>query len=45
MDEFSPGTVLVSLASTHYDPRRSLRSWSQYLEAIRPEPISMEGVR
>ncbi len=34
MSEFTPGTVLASLASTHYDPRRSLRSWDQYLEAI-----------
>ncbi len=33
---FSPGTVLVSMASSHYDKARSLRSWPEYLEAIRP---------
>jgi dTDP-4-dehydrorhamnose 3,5-epimerase-like enzyme len=32
---FTPGSVLVSLASTHYDCTRSLRSWDHYLEAIR----------
>jgi hypothetical protein len=35
MCRFAPGTVLVSLASTHYDCARSLRSWDQYREAIR----------
>lgn len=31
---FSPDTVFVSLASTHYDPKRSIRSWEEYLAAI-----------
>jgi hypothetical protein len=31
---FSPETVALVLASTHYDKSRSLRSWEDYLEAI-----------
>jgi hypothetical protein len=37
MREFAPGTVVVVLASTHYDKKRSIRSWEEYLEAISPE--------
>jgi hypothetical protein len=33
--DFAPGTVLVSMASTHYDTSRSLRSWDDYLGALR----------
>ncbi len=33
---FSPGTVLVSMASSHYDKARSIRSWPEFLEAIKP---------
>ena len=32
---FSEGAVLVSFASTHYDKARSIRSWPEYLDAIR----------
>lgn len=35
MQDFAPGTALVVLASTHYEPSRSIRSWEDYLEAIR----------
>jgi len=35
LSDFSPGTVMVSLASTHYDTARSIRSWADYLAAIR----------
>jgi hypothetical protein len=38
MTNFAPGTVMVSLASTHYDTARSIRSWPEYLAAIRPAP-------
>lgn len=31
---FSPDTVFVSLASTHYDSQRSIRSWEDYVAAI-----------
>ena len=34
--EFAPGTVLASFSSTHYDKTRSIRSWDDYLAAIRP---------
>ena len=30
--EFTPGAVAVVLASTHYDKKRSIRSWEEYLE-------------
>lgn len=33
--EFSPGAVMLSLASTHYDTARSIRSWDDYLASIR----------
>ena len=36
MQNISPDARLVVLASTHYDKQRSLRSWEEYLEAIRP---------
>lgn len=35
MTAFAPGTVLASFASTHYDPARSIRSWDDYLRAVR----------
>jgi hypothetical protein len=35
LSDFSPGTVMVSLASTHYDTTRSIRSWADYVAAIR----------
>lgn len=31
----SPSTILLVLASTHYDKTRSIRSWDEYLAAIR----------
>jgi hypothetical protein len=31
---FAPGTVLVSLANSHYDKAKSLRSWPEFLSAI-----------
>lgn len=31
---FSPGGVCLVLASTHYDMRKSLRSWPEYLKAV-----------
>ncbi|MGE3188309.1 MAG: FdtA/QdtA family cupin domain-containing protein [Vicinamibacterales bacterium] len=34
MANFSPGTVLASFASTHYDTTRSIRSWADYLAVI-----------
>lgn len=33
--DFSPRAVCLVLASTHYDMSRSLRSWEEYLKAIR----------
>jgi dTDP-4-dehydrorhamnose 3,5-epimerase-like enzyme len=35
MTNFEPGTVVISCASTHYDKSRSIRSWADYLAAIR----------
>ena len=32
---FSPGAVCLVMASTHYDKGRSLRTWEEYLEAVR----------
>ena len=34
MRDFAPGTVVASMASTHYDKNRSLRTWDAFLEAI-----------
>jgi hypothetical protein len=31
----SAGSVILVLASTHYDKSRSIRSWEEYLEEIR----------
>lgn len=31
----SPGASIMVLASTHYDRSRSIRTWEEYLEAIR----------
>jgi len=36
MRSFDPGTRALMLASTHYDSKRSIRSWEDYLEAIAP---------
>jgi len=36
MGNISADARLVVLASTHYDKRRSIRTWEEYLEAIRP---------
>jgi hypothetical protein len=35
LGQLSPGAVVLVLASTHYDKKRSIRSWEEYLEAIR----------
>lgn len=35
MTNFAPGTVMASIASTHYDSKRSIRSWAEYQDAIR----------
>ncbi len=32
--QFSPGAVCLALTDTHYDIKRSYRSWEAYLEAI-----------
>jgi hypothetical protein len=32
--QFAPGTVILVLASTHYDKSRSIRSWEEYLNAV-----------
>ena len=34
LGRFSPGAVVLVLASTHYDKLRSIWSWDAYLEAI-----------
>jgi hypothetical protein len=34
MHDFSPGAVCCVLASTHYDIKRSIRSWEDYKKAI-----------
>jgi hypothetical protein len=34
LSDFAPGTVMLSIASTHYDKTRSIRSWDEYLAAI-----------
>lgn len=34
VSHFSPGAVLLVLASTHYDKSRSIRSWAEYLDAV-----------
>lgn len=45
--DFSPGAVLLVLANTVYDRKRSLRSWSEYLAAKSlpkaPEPFGSVG--
>jgi len=33
--DFSPGTICLVLASTYYDMSKSIRSWQDYLKAIR----------
>jgi hypothetical protein len=32
----SEGAVVLVLASTHYDKKRSIRGWEDYLKAIQP---------
>ena len=34
MYDFSPGTVCCVLANTHYDIKKSIRSWEEYKKAI-----------
>jgi dTDP-4-dehydrorhamnose 3,5-epimerase-like enzyme len=34
LKRFSPETVCLVLASTHYDMKRSIRSWEAYLEEV-----------
>jgi WxcM-like, C-terminal len=36
MRDFTPGTIVLVMASTHYDKTRSVRSWEEYREAIEP---------
>ena len=31
---FSPGTVMLALTSTHYDCAKSIRSWEEFLAAL-----------
>ena len=33
--DFSPGAVCMVLASTHYDRSKSIRTWDEYLVAIK----------
>ena len=33
LTDFSSGAVMLALASTHYDPARSIRSWEDFLQA------------
>ncbi|XXY50907.1 WxcM-like domain-containing protein [Sorangium sp. So ce269] len=33
--DFAPDTVVLVLASTHYDKSRSIRSWEDYLQEAR----------
>ena len=33
--DFSPGAICLVLASTYYDMSKSIRSWQDYLKAIR----------
>jgi len=35
MHDFSPGAVCCVLASTHYDITKSIRSWEEYLKALK----------
>ena len=34
LTNFAPGTVMISIASTHYDSKRSIRSWDDYLAVL-----------
>jgi len=36
---FAPGTVMLVLADTHYDPTQSIRTWEQYLQAIQERSV------
>lgn len=36
--DFSPGAVLLALASTHYDPSKSIRSWEDFLRVAKDLP-------
>ncbi len=33
--DFTPGAVCLVLASTHYDINKSMRTWEEYLQAIK----------
>jgi hypothetical protein len=33
--DFAPGTVVLVLASTHYDSSRTIRSWEEYVREAR----------
>ena len=35
LDDFSAGAVCLVLANTHYDTARSIRTWEDYLRALR----------
>jgi len=34
LKNFSPGAVMLALASTHYDPANSIRSWDGFVAAL-----------
>lgn len=34
LKNFSPGAVMLALASTHYDRAKSIRSWEEYLSEM-----------
>jgi len=34
LKNFSPGAVMLALASTHYEPAKSIRSWEGFLAAL-----------
>jgi len=35
--EFSPGAVCLVLADTHYDRAKSIRTWAEFLAAVRKQ--------
>jgi hypothetical protein len=35
VESIAPGSVILVIASTHYDKSRSIRSWEAYLEEVR----------
>ena len=45
MYEFSPDSVLLVLASTHYDPKEYIRNYDNFVKAIREKKFdSVEDV-